>query len=120
VIEAALLPRLMGWGRASELLYTGRVMDAAEAHRVGLIEKLAVPGDLDAAVAAWSDAIVAAGPCAIRAQKALMRRWEGGLMDAAIEAGVCAFREAHGSDEPRSKLREVLARRGGRRPRRED
>jgi len=120
VIEAALLPRLMGWGRASELLYTGRVMDAAEALQAGLIEKLAAPGDLDAAVAAWSDAIVAAGPRAIRAQKALMRRWEGGLMEAAIEAGIGAFREAHGSDEPRSKLREVLARRGGRRPRRED
>ncbi len=120
VIEAALLPRLMGWGRAAELLLTGRVIDAREALQAGLIERLAEPEGLDAAVAEWSEAICAAGPRAIRAQKALMRRWEGGREDAAIAEGITAFREAHGSDEPRSKLQEALARRGHRRPRRED
>jgi enoyl-CoA hydratase len=117
VIEAALLPRLMGWGRAAEMLFTGRSLDAAEALAAGLVEKVAPEGGLDDTVAAWTGAICAAGPRAIRAQKALMRRWEGGLADAAIEAGVAAFREAHGTDEPRRMLHEVLARRGGRAPR---
>lgn len=116
VIEAALLPRLMGWGRASELLLTGRVIDGREALQAGLIERLAEPDALDHAVGGWIDAICAAGPRAIRAQKALMRRWEGSLVDDAIAAGIEAFREAHGSDEPRRMLHEVLARRGGRRP----
>ena len=120
VIEAALLPRLMGWGRAAELLLTGRVIDAREALQAGLIERLAEPDALDGVVAEWTEAICAAGPRAIRAQKALMRRWEGGREDAAIAEGITAFREAHGSDEPRSKLQEALARRGHRRPRRED
>lgn len=114
VIEAALLPRLMGWGRAAEILFTGRVLDAREALAAGLVEKLAAPESLDDAVAAWTDAICAAGPQAIRLQKSLMRSWEGGLIDAAIEAGVGAFREAHGSDEPHRMLHQVLARRGGR------
>ena len=120
VIETALLPRLMGWGRAAELLLTGRVIDAREALQAGLIERLAEPDALDGVVAEWTEAICAAGPRAIRAQKALMRRWEGGREDAAIAEGITAFREAHGSDEPRSKLQEALARRGHRRPRRED
>jgi enoyl-CoA hydratase/carnithine racemase len=116
VIEAALLPRLMGWGRAAELLYTARTLTAAEALDAGLVEKVAPADALDEAVAMWTSAIVEAGPRAIRLQKALMRRWQDATVDAAIEAGVEAFREAHASDEPREKLREALARRSGRKP----
>jgi len=110
VIEAALLPRLMGWGRASELLFTGRTLTADEALAAGLVERVTSPARLDAAVAEWTDAILSAGPLAIRSQKALMRRWETTFVDEAIEAGVEAFRDAHRSDEPRAKLHEVLAR----------
>jgi len=105
VIEAALLPRLMGWGRASELLYTGRTLTAGEALNAGIIEKIALSANLDHAVAKWTDAILSAGPKAIRAQKKLMRQWEKVMIDEAIEAGVASFREAYGSDEPRTKLK---------------
>ncbi len=111
VIEAALLPRLMGWGRACEMLLTSRVLTAQEALQAGLVEKVVAPARLDGAVAEWTDAIGQAGPRAIRAQKALMRRWETQNVDQAIESGVTAFREAFGSDEPQRKLHEVLARR---------
>ena len=113
VIEAALLPRLMGWGRASELLFTGRTLTAREALDAGLVERLAPTARLDDAVAEWTGAIARAGPRAVRAQKALMRRWEQEFVDGAIEAGVEAFREAHTSDEPRRMLRESLLRRRG-------
>jgi len=104
VIEAALLPRLMGWGRASELLYTGRTLTAEEALDSGIIEKIAPPSNLDHAVAAWTDAILSASPKAIRAQKRLMRRWEQVMIDEAIEVGVASFREAYSTDEPRIRL----------------
>ena len=51
VVEAALLPHLMGWGRAREILLLGETFDAAQAEQWGVIER-AVPADqLDATVA---------------------------------------------------------------------
>ena len=111
VIEAALLPRLIGWGRATALLLLGQNIDAAEALRIGLIEKVTPPDGLDAAVAIWIDAVLAAGPKAVRLQKALMREWERLPLDAAIDAGIASFRSSYETDEPRSMMERFLSRR---------
>lgn len=105
VIEAALLPRLVGWGRTSELLFTGCTLTAEEALDSGIIEKVASSANLDRAVAAWTDAILSAGPNAIRAQKRLMRKWEQVMINEAIEVGVASFREAYSSIEPQIRLK---------------
>src|SRR5262249_11595493 len=49
-MEACLLPRLIGWGKTRELVYTGSHIDAAEGLHCGFLEKLAEPADLDAGV----------------------------------------------------------------------
>jgi enoyl-CoA hydratase/carnithine racemase len=46
---AYLLPRVVGLGRATELLMTGDFIDAAEAHRIGLYNRVVPRDDLDAA-----------------------------------------------------------------------
>ena len=111
VIEAALLPRLIGWGQTGRLLLLGENIDAAEALKIGLVEKLVAPAALDRAVEAWLDAILAAGPKAVRIQKALMREWERLPLDAAIEAGITSFRAGFSGDEPRRMLTSFLERR---------
>ncbi len=108
VIEAALLPRLVGWGRARRLLYTGEMIDAVEAERWGLVERVVPSADLDAAVAACIAAILAAGPRAIRLQKALMRDWEDRSLSAAIERGIDAFANAYNTAEPRQRMERFL------------
>ena len=60
VIEAALLPRLMGAGRARWLLLTGELIDAAEALHWGLVERVVAAPALDAEVDHALDAILAA------------------------------------------------------------
>jgi enoyl-CoA hydratase len=104
VIEAALLPALIGWGRTRRLLLTGETIEAREAERWGLIEWCVPPAQLDAAVEELLDAILACGPEAIRLQKTLIREWENLPLSRAIERGITRFAEAYAGDEPRRML----------------
>src|SRR5262249_29532194 len=72
VVEAALLPRLIGWGRTSRLLLTAETIDAAKAEAWGLVEETVPAAQLDEAVERCVTAIVEAAPLAVRAQKRLM------------------------------------------------
>ena len=64
------LPRLVGAGLAAEMIYTGRRVDAAEAHRIGLVNAV-YPGDrLLPEAKAVAEQIAANSPRAVRAAKA--------------------------------------------------
>ena len=67
VIEAALLPRLIGWGRTRYLVLTGDTVPVSEARDWGLFERIVPAAELDAAVERIVAAIVAAGPQAFDA-----------------------------------------------------
>ena len=94
VVEAALLPRLIGWGRTSWLLLTAENIDAATADRWGMVEQVVPLAKLDAAIERCVDGIVEATPLAVRAQKRLMRRWERLPLDEAVQAGIDAFAQS--------------------------
>ena len=94
VVEAALLPRLIGWGRTSRLLLTAQTIDAARAEAWGLVEEVVSASEIADAVERCVQAILEATPLAIRAQKRLMRRWEKLSLDAAVEAGIDAFADS--------------------------
>lgn len=113
VVEAALLPGLIGWGRTRRLLLLAETIDAATALDWGLVEHVAAPAELDAAVEAWLAHLCAAGPRAIRIQKALIRQWEDLPVGAAIEAGITAFASAWATEEPTRMMRGFLDRRRG-------
>lgn len=100
VIEAALLPGLIGWGKTREMLLLGGTYDARESYRMGLLQKLVAAEALDAAVEAWIGQILANGPRALRQQKALMAEWERLDLAESIDAGIDAFSAAFKSDEP--------------------
>lgn len=100
VVEAALLPGLVGWGKARELMLRGHVIEAAECLRIGLLQHVVEGATLDALVTAISEDFVAAGPVAIAAQKALFLEWEEAPVSGAIERGVHALVRAYEGDEP--------------------
>lgn len=110
VVEAALLPGLIGWGRTRQLLLTGDAIDGEKAERWGLVEELVAPEDLDATVARIIDAIVASGPRAIKLQKQLITDWEDLPLRAAIHKGIICIAGAFTTDEPTRMLAETLAR----------
>jgi 2-(1,2-epoxy-1,2-dihydrophenyl)acetyl-CoA isomerase len=64
-----LLPRIVGLGRALELFYTGDVIDAQEALRIGLANKLYPSGELADRVAELADRFAAGPPLAFEALK---------------------------------------------------
>ena len=104
VVEAALLPQLIGWGRTKVLLYTGENIDAATAAAWGLVERIVPMPGLDAAVGEWVASIVEAGPRAIRLQKELIREWEAMPVSDAIRAGIRCIARAYETDEPRRMI----------------
>ncbi len=87
VVEAALLPMLIGWGRTRWLLFTGETIDASRAASWGLVEEMVPPSDLDEAVERIVAAIVASGPRAIRLQKELIGAWEHLPLGEAVQRG---------------------------------
>jgi enoyl-CoA hydratase len=100
VVEAALLPQLIGHGRARRLLLTGETIGAAEALSWGLVDAVAPAAELDGAVERFAAAILAGGANAIRLQKALICDWQDLSTSAAIARGIDVFAEAYQTDEP--------------------
>ena len=72
--NCARLVDLIGPARTKELLFTGRLLDAAEAASLGLVTRLAEPQALDAAVRALAGTIASNAPLTIRAAKEAVRR----------------------------------------------
>ncbi len=63
------LPRLVGKGKAKELIFTGRRVDAQEALNIGLVNQICDPGDLMEACSQMAAMICETGPVAIEQAK---------------------------------------------------
>jgi enoyl-CoA hydratase/carnithine racemase len=63
------LPRLIGRGRALELMTTGRTVTPDEAHRLGMVDRLVPAGELERTVAELAASLAAGAPLAIAAVK---------------------------------------------------
>ena len=91
VVEAALLPRLMGSGRAAWLVLTGEAIDARRAFEWGLVEQIGS----DAAVDALVHSLMKNDREALRMQKQLLQLWEEAPLAASIAKSVDLFGESH-------------------------
>ena len=110
VIEARLLPSLIGWGRTRELLYRGHLIDASEAYAFGFLQKLVPDAALDQGLQPWIDDILRAEPRAIRAQKRLIEQWLETPPAVGIQASIDAFSATFDADAANERLRAFLHR----------
>ena len=115
VVEAAVLPQLVGWGRTRELLLLGDTYSAAECAGWGFLERVVADDALDAEVDKVLESIVACGPNAIRLQKELITRWETQPLPQAIATGIDTFARAYESDEPGKMMDHFLQAQAARR-----
>ncbi len=111
VIEAALLPALIGPGRAAEFLLTGESITAGQALDWGLVNRVTPRERLEAATAGIVDRILQCAPGAVRLQKELVIRWRNTDQRTAIEYGINALAQAYATQEPREAMQAFLEKR---------
>ncbi len=101
---AWLLPRIVGLGRAAELLMTGAFIDAAEAHRIGLYNRVVPDGEAVGAATALAGELARGPSFALQVTKDALNREAHMELEAALEAEARAqaacmlnpnFREAY-------------------------
>lgn len=107
VIQAVLLARLMGRGRANWLMLSGEVIDGKTAMDWGFVEKLVTPDALDDAVDEAVASILACAPAAVRTQKRLLNSWDTLPMHEAISASMDTFAESYRTGEPAAYMAQL-------------
>ena len=110
VVEAALLPRLVGAGRAAWLVLTGEAIDAKTALDWGLVQELAPLAALDERIGALLESLVAADREALASQKALLRLWQEAPLAESVSVSIAAFARAYESGEPGERMRATISR----------
>ncbi len=105
------LPRIVGVGRAKELLLTGRILSAAEAERIGLVNEVVPAGRAVARAREIGEQIAERGPLAVREVKSLV----DGALDRDLAAGhaaeVAASVRVFATDDMLEGARSFLAKR---------
>jgi enoyl-CoA hydratase/carnithine racemase len=110
VIHAALLPRLIGSGRARWLVMTAENIDAATALAWGLVDVVVPKDGLDAAVENTVEALLKCGQHALRAQKDLLRRWEDLPLTESVQLSIGVFGRSFQTDEPKRLMQAFVDR----------
>ena len=103
------LLRRVGVGHARELIYGGAVIDAQEALRIGLANKVFAPEELVEASMKMASTIAKRGPLAVGAAKRVMREGEGRLLPAANELEVEAFAQCFATADQKAGMAAFLA-----------
>ena len=111
VIEAALLPGMVGPARAAEILLLGAPVTAAQALEWGLVNRVVPPSELEAVTQGLVESILAFAPTAVRLQKELIVRWRNTDLRTAIESGINAFAQSYATGEPREAMLAYLEKR---------
>ncbi|WP_426573176.1 enoyl-CoA hydratase/isomerase family protein [Aquihabitans sp. McL0605] len=106
-----LLPQRVGLHKAKELALLAPMLDAAEAERIGLVNKMVPADELDAAVAAWAVQLAAGPPIALAQTKALLDRAASTTLPEAVAAEAAAQTVNFGTADTAEALRAFVQKR---------
>jgi enoyl-CoA hydratase len=105
------LPRLVGRGRALELLLTGEAIAAQEAHRIGLVNAVAPQSELLALSRGWLKKVLANGPAAVRLTMETVDAGANMALDDGLRFESTSFGLAAATEDRREGLRAFLEKR---------
>ncbi len=108
IIQAALLPRLIGTARSNWMLLTGEIVEADKALSWGLFDSVVPLAQLDEEVTRVASMMTELGPAALAQQKRLLREWENEPLETSILNGVREFAQAFNTGEPQKYMTEFL------------
>jgi enoyl-CoA hydratase/carnithine racemase len=111
IVGGSQLPRIIGPGYAKELLLTGRVADAAESERIGLVNRVVPEEELEREALAVASDIAANDPEAVRATKLVVDR--ASEVDDGLRVELEENRRLHRSPEHRRRFRQAAERVAG-------
>jgi enoyl-CoA hydratase/carnithine racemase len=108
---AWLLPRIVGFSKASEMALTGDVIDAAAALACGLVSQVVPDNELMSAARSLAERIVANPPHAVRMTKRLLREGRTASLTALLEASAAAQALCHATADHREAVDAFLEKR---------
>jgi enoyl-CoA hydratase len=108
------LPRLVGRGRALQLLLTGEMIDANEAYRIGLVNRVVPAADLLPSANEMMRAILANAPVAIANVIEVVNRGYDATLEDAMTLEATAFGLLAATDDKREGTRAFLEKRAAR------
>lgn len=106
-----LLPRLIGWAKASELFFRGRVVDAEESLELGLVNTVVPDEDLLDTARAWAQEIAVNAPTAVQATKRMMRQGLGESYETTVDHLMVHLKVLFGMDDFKEGVSAFMERR---------
>ena len=111
VIEAILMPSLIGAGRAREMLLLGDAISAEQAKDIGMVGRVVPEGQLNDTIREMANRLLGYSPTALRLQKRILNRWLRSDLEEAIAYSIDAFSQCFDTDEPREAMAAFLEKR---------
>jgi enoyl-CoA hydratase len=105
------LPRRIGLAKAKELIFTGEIISAVEAVKIGLINKITLPENLMAESIAMAEKIIKNGPLAVNYSKAAINRGIQTDIDTGIAIENELFAMAYASEDQKEGMNAFLEKR---------
>jgi methylglutaconyl-CoA hydratase len=104
----AILRRSVGEKRAFELIVAGEIVDAREAHRIGMINRVYPDAEFERSVDEYVQSLAAKSASALQLSKRLLYHMDGMTFEAALQAGVHVNAIARETEDARRGIQQFV------------
>ena len=111
VIEASLLPKTIGLGRARHLLLTGNAVKAQEAFEIGLVDRVVPPSGVTKAATEVAEGLLGISRDVLTSQKDIVAKWLEVSEEESTEFSIQAFIQRFKTSQPKEAMEAYLEKR---------